>query len=166
MLPRRLDAPTTATELGPEERLERGAHGDVVARRDLLAVRRRRRDREADLDLAAVGDARDVEACVAEDGHHRVVVVQHLGDELLDARLGGAGGELLEEARADPALLEAVVDGERDLGDARVAQPHPVRERHVRPSSEPTRAPRSSQSGSSTGSTSFGPSAGKPWKRR
>ena len=36
----------------------------------------------------------------------------------------------------------------------------------MRPSSDPSNAPRSSQSGASTGSTSFGPSAGKPWKRR
>ncbi len=102
----------------------------MVAFRDAFLVLGRRRDREADLDFAAVGDAQDVEAGVAEDLHHRLVVVQHLGNELLDPGLGGARGELLEEARADPALLEAVVDGECDLGEVGVAQAHPVRERH------------------------------------
>src|SRR5437764_12929835 len=108
MLPRRLEAPTTATGR-PEERLERSAHRDVVARSDVFLVRACRRDREPDLDLAAVGDARDVEARIAEDADHRVIVVQHLGDELLDARLGRARGKLLEEASADSAPLEPVV---------------------------------------------------------
>ena len=52
-----------------------------------------------------------------------VVVVEYLGDELLDPGLGGPGGQPLEQAHADPAPLEFVVHGERDLGGARVAQP-------------------------------------------
>ena len=113
----------------PEERLERRAHRDVVALGHVLAVRVGGCDREPDLELAAFAGARDREAGVAEDAEHRVVVVQHLGDELLDAGFRGAGRELLEQSRADPSPLELVADGERDLGGARVAQPHPVRDR-------------------------------------
>ena len=114
----------------PEERLERGPHGDVVALGHVLAIRVGRRDREPDLELAALAGARDREACVTEDAEHRVVVVQHLGHELLDPGPGRPGRELLEQARADPAPLELVADGERDLGGARVAQPDPVRDGH------------------------------------
>ena len=99
----------------------------MVAFGHVLAVRVGGCDREPDLELAAFAGARDREACVAEDAEHGVVLVQHLGHELLDLGLGGPGRELLEQSRADPSPLELVTDGERDLGGARVAQPDPVR---------------------------------------
>ena len=113
-----------------EEGLERGAHRDVVALGHVLAIRVGGSDRESDLDLAAFAGARDREARVAEHAEHRGVVVQHLRDELLDPGLRGPGRELLEQARPDAAPLELVADREGDLGGARVAQPHPVRNGH------------------------------------
>ena len=69
------------------------------------------------------------------------------------SRLAGERGELLEQARADAVSLQLVGDGERDLGGARVAQPHVVRERDDPSSSvTPISAPRSSKSGSTNGS--------------
>ncbi len=126
--PRRFDAPTTATELGWKKGSSDAAHSDVVAGRHLLPVAACRRDREADLDLAAFAGARDREAGVAEDVDHRVVLVQHLGHELLDPGVRRLGCELLEQPGADPAALVVVADREGDLGGARVAQPDPVRE--------------------------------------
>ena len=91
---------------------------------------------------------------------------QHLRDEPLDAALGGERGEALEQPGADAAPLEGVADGEGDLGGRRVPQARVVRERDDAPLEAADERPVSSQSGSTNGSTSFGPSAGKPWKRR
>ncbi len=114
----------------PEERLERGAHRDVVAFGDVLAIRVRGRDREADFELAAFAGAGYREAGVAEHAEHPIVVVQHLRDELLDPRLRRTRRKLFQQARSDSTPLEVVADRERDLGDARVTQPDPVRDGH------------------------------------
>ena len=116
-----------------EPRRRRGAdHGDASAARRTAAARRsprrgraRRRGRGS-VSVGAIGKrtstspplelARDLEAGVGEDGEHRGVLGQHLGDEALDPGLGRARGELLEQARADPAALQLVGDGEGDLG--------------------------------------------------
>ena len=103
--------------------------GGVVALLDALAVALRRRDRELHLDLAALELARQLEAGGLEDAEHAPVVRQHLGDEALDPDLRRALGELLEQPRADAAALVLVGDRERRLGEARVAQPHVVRDR-------------------------------------
>ena len=112
-----------------EESLQRRRDRDVVPFRDAIAVEVRRGDREANLDRAAVELAHDVEAGVAEDEQHRTVLRQHLGDELLDPCLRRERDEALEQAGADSATLVLVVDGERDLGGAAVAQPRVVGER-------------------------------------
>ena len=96
----------------PEERLERGLHGHVVAFGDVVAIRVGGSDCEPDLELAAFAGAGDREAGVAEHAEHRVVLVQDLRDE----------------ARPDSAPLNVVAHGEGDLRGARVAQPEPVRD--------------------------------------
>lgn len=112
----------------PEEGLERRANRDVVACGRLLAIGGRRLDRKPDLGLAALTRARDREPGVPEDPEHRRVLLQHVGHERLDPGLRRPGCELFEQARADPAPLELVADGEGDLGRRRVAQPDPIRE--------------------------------------
>jgi hypothetical protein len=100
----------------------------VIARRHLLAVARGRGDREANLDFTRLELPADVEARVLEHVEHMAVLREHLCDELLDPDLARGGGELLEEACADTAALIRVVDRERDLGRAAVAQAHVVRQ--------------------------------------
>ena len=76
----------TATHAGSKNGWSDARTATWFALGDAVAVALGRRDREADLDLAAVELARDVEAGVAEDDEHLAVLGQHLGDELLDAR--------------------------------------------------------------------------------
>ncbi len=111
-----------------EESLQRRGDRDVVPLRDAIAVELCRCDREANLDRAAVELAHDVEAGVTEDEQHRTVLREHLGDELLDPGIRRQRDEALEQAGADAAALVLVVDGERDLGGAAVAQPRVVGE--------------------------------------
>ena len=94
----------------------------MVALLHALAVGLRRRDRKLDLELAALELPRQLEARRLEDAEHAAVLGQHLGEEALDAHLGGALGELLEQARADPVALVRVGHGERRLGEGGVAQ--------------------------------------------
>ena len=114
----------------PEERLERGPHGHVVAFGHVVAIGIGGRDCEPDLELAAFAGAGDREAGVAEHVEHRVVLVQDLRDELLDPGPRCPGRELLEQARSDSAPLNVVADREGDLRGARVAQPDPVGDGH------------------------------------
>ncbi len=60
-------------------------------------------------------------AGVAEDAHHRPVVVEHEGLKLGDPLQPGIYGEMLQKKRADAASLEVVLDEERHLGDPLVA---------------------------------------------
>ena len=126
---RRDDAPMTATLAGREEGTKRGHDSQVVAFVDVAEIRLGGLDREGDLERAAVELARDAEAGVLEDPKHRCVVRHHLGDEPLDAGCGRALRQLLEHARADPAALVLVGDGERDLCSGRVAEPRIACER-------------------------------------
>ena len=89
----------------------------------------RRRDREADLELAAVELSGHLEPCTVEDAEHRPVLRQHFGDEALDARLGSPQRKLLEQARADSPTLVLVRNGEGRLRGALVAQPHVLGDR-------------------------------------
>ena len=98
----------------------------MVALLDARPERAGRGDREAELDLAALTLAQELESGVREDRQGRCVRRHHLGDEPGDAGLARPAGELLEQAGADPAALLGVVDGERHLGrvalaDSRVA---------------------------------------------
>ena len=54
---------------------------------------------------------------------------QHLGDEALDPDRRCAGGEPLQQPRADPSPLLVVGDRERRLRQRRVAQAHVVADR-------------------------------------
>ena len=101
----------------------------MVALLDACAEPIGRGDREADFDFAAAERARLLEARVTEDGEHRGVVGQHLGDEAFDAGLRGTRRELLEEARRRAAALQLVGDGEGDLSCRGVAQPRVLGER-------------------------------------
>jgi hypothetical protein len=121
-----------------EERTQRGRHRDVVALLDTCLEGLGRRNRETDFDLAVLELAHDVEAGAGEDAQHRPVVRQHLGDEAGHAGAGRAVRQLLEQARADPAALLLVGDHEGDLGRARIAQAHVVRDAHD-PVAEPPR---------------------------
>ena len=100
----------------------------MVAFLDARLEALRRRDRKADLDLAVLELAHDVEARPGEDAQHGSVLREHLRDEASHAAAGGAVGQLLEQARADPAALLFVGDHERDLCGRGVTQPHVVRD--------------------------------------
>ena len=113
-----------------EEGAQGGGDGDVVALVDALPVALGGREREAHLVDAALEGAGGAEADVLEDPEHGGVLGQHLGDEGVDAVLGGPGGELLEQAGADAVALIVVGDRERRLGGVPVAQPDVVAERH------------------------------------
>ena len=111
------------------------------------------------LDLAVLELAHDLEAGVGED--IRASPGSPRGPRRRSGSIAGAGravGELLEQARADPAALLLVGDREGDLGRRRVAQAHVVRDAPrsalASPSASRASAPRSTQSGSSSGSTS------------
>ena len=128
IVPRRREAPITATLRGSKNGPQGRRHRDVIALGEALLEALGARDRERDLHLASRQLAGQLEAERLEDAEHPPVVRQHLCDEALDPVPGGALGELLDEARADAAALVRVGDGEGSLGDARVAQTRVVRE--------------------------------------
>ena len=172
---KQLAADRAATLRGPDdgdgarlkERLERGPHGHVVAFGHVLAIRVGGRDREPDLELAALAGAGDREAGVAEHVEHRVVLEHDLRDELLDPRRGRPSPRA---ARASEFRFRAPGTSSPTAKATSAARGSRSRTQFatatMRPSSDPSSAPRSCQSGATRGSTSFGPSAGKPWKRR
>ena len=104
-----------------EERAEGGRDGEVVALVDAGAVPLRRRDREANFELAAVELPRHLEAGALEDAEHRPVLRHHLRDEALDPLLGRERREPLEQSRPDSPALQLVGDRESRLGGALVA---------------------------------------------
>ena len=123
--------PRGGAEDGDRRRLEEGTQGrndrDVVALRDALGERLRRRDRERDLRLAALERARDLEPGVLEDAHHRRVPGHHHRDEALDALLRRACRELLEQPGSDASALVRVRNRKGDLGRGGIPEPHVVR---------------------------------------
>ena len=74
------------------------------------------------MEAAALSGLVDLEAGVAEDVDHRVVLVEHLGLEPGEPGARGDPGQALEEQRADAPALVGVVDEEGHLGAA--ADPH------------------------------------------
>ena len=76
----------------------------------------RRRDREASSTSSCSRARATLEARVVEDVRARRVRREDVGDEARDAALARPARELLEQARADAALLLGVGDGERHLG--------------------------------------------------
>jgi hypothetical protein len=105
-VPRRREAPTTATARGRRKLLE--------ALRRALAEG----GRQLDVDRAGLGGGLDREAALAEDLDHAVVLRHHLGEEGLDPVLLGDLGEVGEQDRPQPLALELVGDREGDLGAA------------------------------------------------
>ena len=167
--PRRVDAPITATERGSKNGSSEARDGDVVAlgdrARGTLSVgaiakristsppspdardrrsRRRRRRRASRRSRAAprrrTPRSRPAAARAASCSSRRVPI---------------------------PRRWNVVADGERDLGDARVAQPDPVRDarRCGRRATRSARLARASPARAAARRASA-PSAGKPWKRR
>ena len=112
-----------------EERTQRRDDGRVVALLDALREALRRRDRELDLDDAVGQLALELEACALEDAEHRPVVGQDLGDEALDPDRCCPGGQALQQPSADPSPMLRVGDGERRLGQRRIAEAHVVSDR-------------------------------------
>ena len=108
-----------------EERPQRGGDRDVVALVDARAValgRRRSGTRTSTTPpSSARGDAR------SRRPRTRASIGRFSGSTSATKRSMPTGrralGELLEQPRADAAALQLVGDGERDLGDRRVAQP-------------------------------------------
>ena len=112
-------APMIATDLGREEPLDRGVLGPVLALRHDADGGVGGVDPEDELHHAVLEGALHLVAGVAERVDHRLVVRQHLGDELLDAALAPGLGEVLEQQLTDPAALVLVLDEEGHLGVAR-----------------------------------------------
>ena len=106
-----------------EERPQGFGDCDMVALVAALEVGGRLGEAQLDPDLVPVAVLRLLEACLREDVQHRRVLGEHVGDEALDTRPRSERGELLEEARPDPAALELVRDDKRDLGRVGIAQP-------------------------------------------
>ena len=75
-------------------------------------------DPEHQLHHAVLERALHLVAGVLEGVDHRLVVGQHLGDELVDPPLAARLGEVLEQELADAAALVGVLDEEGDLGVA------------------------------------------------
>ena len=101
-----------------EEALDRGVLRAVLA---LLHHADRgvgRVDPEHQLHHAVLERALHLVAGVLEGVDHRLVVGQHLGDELVDPPLAARLGEVLEQELADAAALVGVLDEEGDLGVA------------------------------------------------
>jgi hypothetical protein len=90
----------------------------------------RPRDGERHLDLSPRELPRELEAEGLEHAEHLPVVGDHLGDEPRDSVARCPFGELLDEPRADPALLIRVRDRKGGLGRRGVAEPHVARERY------------------------------------
>ena len=109
------------------------ARGASIGRSDAAVACRRRRSAEAtpsadgrqrQLDFHRAGrrSGPDFKPRVAEDLAHRRVVGERRRVEPLEAVGRRAGGQPLEEQRADPFALKAVVHGECDFGGG-VRQP-------------------------------------------
>ena len=102
-----------------EEPLDRGVLGAVLALLHHADGGVGRVDPEDQLHHAVLEGALHLVAGVLEGVDHRLVVGQHLGDELLDAALATGLGQVLEEQLPDAAALVLVLDEERHLGVAR-----------------------------------------------
>ena len=105
--PRRFEAPMTATAAGAKNGRSEAATATWSRCFYAREKPRRLRDREAHLDFAATERPRELEAGVVEYCEHRGVLGQHFCDELLDAMLGRARCELLEQSRRGAAPLDA-----------------------------------------------------------
>ena len=129
IVPRRREAPTTATLSGSKNGRSDAVDRDVVSLRDTLLEPLHVVDREGHLHLSPGELSRQLEAEGLEDAEHLPVVRDDLGDEPLDPVVGRSQRQLLDEARPDPALLVRVGDRERALRSGGVAEPHVARER-------------------------------------
>ena len=77
-----------------------------------------------------------------------MVVRAHLGDESANARSGRQLGQLFEQAGADAAAVQGIVDDERDLGHLRLAEAVVCPHRDNEPIRVPISAPRACPSAS------------------
>ncbi len=128
--PRRREAPITATLAGCEERAAatRRPRRGRAPRRARGRPRSPRSGRRSSTSPYSSSRASSKPAS-AKTASCRLVLGEHLGDEAPDPGLARAGGELLEQPRADAAAVLLVGDGEGDLGGLGVAQAHVARER-------------------------------------
>ena len=142
IVPRRGDAPTTATERGSKNGASDAATATWSRRSRRSSSAGRRPELEHDLDDAGLDVRARLEAGVVEHAQHRAVLRQHVGDELFDSDGGRVRGEPLEQARPDAAPVQVVGDGERDLGARRIVQADVRRERDRPQRPSPRRARR------------------------
>ena len=98
--------------------------GTLLPRELHLAGPRGRRDVELQVQRRPLERAADLEAGVAEDADHLVVLGEHLGDEAREAALAGGRGEVLEQDRPETPALVVVAHHERDLGRRGLREPH------------------------------------------
>ena len=168
--PRRCEAPITATLRGSKN----GRREATTASWSRASTRSRYRSVDAIGNCTSSSPpssvARQLEAGRLEDAEHGAVVGQHRRHEALDPDLGRACRELLEQTRADAPALMLVGHGEGCLGQLRVAETHVVGDGDdafaVRVGERAEQRPALVPVGLDSGSTSRGPSAAKPWKRR
>ena len=129
IVPRRLDAPTTATVRGSKN----GRRDAVTATWSRSASSSSNRSVRAIGNVTSIAPPVELPAQLEADGlehcEHAPVVRHDLRDEPLDAVAGRAIGQLLDEAGPDAAPLVVVGHGEGRLGDARVAEADVVADR-------------------------------------
>ncbi len=128
IVPLRDDAPTTATVRASKNGRSDATTAGVVACLDVGDVVRGGRDGKCHLHLAALESSRDLEPDALEDADHRRVVGHHLPHESFDPAWTCERGQPFQHPRRDSSPLVVVGHGEGDLGAARIAQPHVVRQ--------------------------------------
>ena len=125
IVPRRAEAPITATELGLKNDPSDAETAEWSRSRHAVEHLGGCLEGELDLDDAADVAAANLEAGVAEHAQHRCVLGQDLGDEPVDAGVTRVRGQPLEQTARDAPALELVGDDEGDLGTRRIPEPNP-----------------------------------------
>ena len=171
IVPRRDDAPMTATESGSKNGLSDAATATWSRSSRRSTTAGCVRSRCSTTSTTPPCSARAVsKPGVVEDSQHRGIAGEDFRDELLDTDLRRVLGEPLEQAGTDPSAVELIGDRERDFGAFRIAETD-VRGERDRPglppssTSSPTSEPWLGQSVSSATETVWWPIIVAPWNR-
>ena len=116
-VPRRREAPITATDRGLQEaRRPAATAAPARARRSAASVAGDSDAGSSTTSASSLARDRSGKAALPEDVEHPAVVAQHLGVQRRDPLLVRALGQVREQHRGQPASLHRVGDRKRDLG--------------------------------------------------